>query len=401
MSQRTYESDEETGRLLREAMHARAAGVVGRSDSLAELHRAYRGENSPRTVRLPRMRRLSAVIGIVATAAAVLLVVVGVNWIGRNYSPETNPTRPTHSSVPLKRTGFGYLPKDYYPAVRSDGQPVIVRVSDGQLIRVLPRGRVNASRWAPLSPMILSPDGNQLYGVGRELQDDGKPYPANWNVDHVLSIDLRTNEFTSLATRGEQITGFTLSADGTTFAFSLRGSQDGQPDRDVIYVHDLVHDTDRHLLLAAGQRTVIMALSPDGSKLAINVNSNSAAVQVISTVSGLAQPPQQLLGAAGCEDSAFGPVQWTSSGLYAVRYCSSSGASRTQTIVRLGDEPNQPATVVATTSSERTSSLLVRDSSAGLAIFTDQGTAHVVTKLGAGGQKPTVVPGIQLSGPGT
>jgi hypothetical protein len=400
MSQQTYESDEDTGRRLAEALHARTAGVVGRPDSLAELRRAYRGETSKRTVRLPRVRRLSAVIGIVATAAAVLLVVVGVNWIGHNYSP-TTPTRPTHSNAPLKKTGSGYSPADYFPAVRSDGQPVIVRASDGELMRVLPRGRVNASSWAPISPMVLSPDGNHLYGVGRELQNDGKPYPANWNVDHVLSIDLRTNEFTSLATRGERITGFTLSADGTTFAYSLRGSQDGQPDRDVIYVHDLVHDTDRHFALAAGQRTVIMALSPDGSKLAINVNSNSAAVQVMSTTSGLSQPPQQLLG-AGCEGSGFGPVQWTTSGLYAVQTCSQADESRTQNVVRLNDDPNQSGVVVGLMTSASTTALLVRDSRAGFTIFADQGPGHVVTKLAtAVVDKPVAVPGVHLSGPGT
>ncbi len=224
-----------------------------------------------------------------------------------------------------------------------------------------------------------------------------------WGVDHVLSIDLRTNQFTSLATRGERITGLTLSADGTTFAYALRGSQDGQPDRDVIYVYDLVHDTDRHFLLAAGQRTVIMALSPDGSKLAINVNSNSPTVQVMSTTSGLAEPPQQALGAAGCQGSTFGPVQWTSSGLYAVQTCSQAGQSRPQNVVRLSAEPNQAGTIVGPMPSGPTSALLIRDSRTGLVIFTDQssGMERVVTKLGTGRANPVVVPGIRLSGPGT
>ena len=252
MSHHPYESDEETGRLLTEALHARTAHVVGRPDSLAELRRAYRGKSSRQTRRLPQTRRLFSFVSAVATASAVLLVVVGIYWLGHNYSPASAPTRPTHSSVPLKTTGSGYPPTDYYPAVRSDGQPVIVRVTDGQLMRVLPRARVYLRHWAPISPMILSPDGNRLYGVGRDLQANGKPYPAGYGVDHVVSIDLRTNQFTSFATRGERITGLTLSADGTTFAYALRGSQDGQPDRDVIYVHDLVHDTDRHFLLAAG-----------------------------------------------------------------------------------------------------------------------------------------------------
>ena len=393
-------TDEETGRLLAEALRARTADVAGRSDSLTDLRRAYRGDNARRIGWRPRMRRLSSVMGVVATAAAVLLVVVGINWIRQTYTPATTP--PAHKSLPLPTTGFGYSPADFYPAVASDGQPVIVRVSDGQQMRELPRGRVNATSWAPLSPMVLSPDGNRVYGIGRDLQDNGKPYSNNEGADHVVYIDLRTNQFTSLATRGERMTGFTLSADGTTFAYSLRGSQDGRADRDVIYVHDLVHDTDRHFLLAAGQRTVIMALSPDGSELAINVNSNSAAVQVLSTTSGLTQPPQQLLGAAGCENPAFGPVQWTQSGLYAARSCGAAGTSRVESVVRIGGEPNQAPTVVSIKSANPISAMLVRDSRVGLEVFTRSGAGFVVTKLAtADVDRSVLLHGIQLSGPGT
>ena len=404
MSQHGYETDEETGRLLAEALHARTADIFGRPDSLADLRRAYRGEKLQQVSRPPRVRRLSA-IGVVAAAAAVLLVVVGINWIGHRYNPvQTPPAHPSPSNAPLKRNGSGYSPADYYPAVNSSGLPVIVRVSDGRQMRELPRGRVNANRWAPLSPMVLSPDGNRLYGVGRELQENGEPYPDGYGVDHVLVIDLRTNQFTSLATRAELITGMSLSADGSTLAYALRGSQDGQPDRDVIYVHDLVHDADRHFLLAAGQRTVIMALSPDGSKLAINVNGDSAAVKVISTKSGLTQPPQQTLGAAGCQTSAFGPLQWTPSGLYAVQRCSQTNESRPWNVVRLSQDPNKAGTVVAPSTSRLASTaLLIRDTRAGLAVFTDQsqGQNHVVTRLATKGANPRVMPGIELSGPGT
>jgi hypothetical protein len=402
MNRRTYEPDDETGQLLAHALQARTADIHGRPDSLADLRRAYRRENSRRTSRSPRQRRLSSVVGIIATAAAVLLVVVGINWIGRDYKPATTPTRPTHSSAPLKKTGFGYSPADYYPAVRSDGLPVIVRVSDGQQMRELPRGRENTKTWAPLSPMILSPDGNQVYGVGRDLQENGQPYTEIENADHVLSIDLRTNQFTSLATRQERIVGLALSADGTTFAYSQRGGQDGQPDRDVIYVHNLVHDTDRHFLLAKGQRTVIMALSPDGSQLAINVNSNSAAVQVMSTTSGIAQPPQQLLGATGCDNPSFGPVQWTQTGLYAVRYCGAVGAGQTGSVIRLGTEPDQAATVKSIAFTGRTAALLVCDSRLDFSIFTRSGADFVVIKLAtAVVDRSVLLHGIQLAGPGT
>jgi WD40-like Beta Propeller Repeat len=402
MSQHLHEPGDDTERLLAEALHARTADVFGRHDSLADLRRAYHRKNSRQTLRFPRMPRLSSAIGIIATAAAVLLMVVGVNWIGHSYNPATTPTHPSHTSAPLKNTGFGYSPADYYPAVNSDGQPVIVGVSDGRQMRILPRGSVSIGRWAPISPMVLSPDGNRVYGVGRQLQDDGKPEPDGVGADHVVYTDLRTNQFTSLATRAERITGMTLSADGTTFAYSLRGSQDGEPDRDVIYVHDLVHDTDRHFLLAAGQRAVIMALSPDGSKLAIKVTGDSPAVQVMSTTSGLIQPPQELLGAAGCQRSSFGPLQWTPSGLYAVRYCGFT-TRRIETIVRLSDDPHQPATVLATTSPGLSTALLVCDSPTGLVFFTDQsqGSGHVVTRLATNGQKPIPVGDIRLSGPGT
>jgi hypothetical protein len=256
--------------------------------------------------------------------------------------------------------------------------------------------------------MILSPDGNKVYGVGRELQENGKPYPAGWGVDHVLVIDLRTNQITSLATRGERITGLTLSADGTTFAYALRGSQDGQPDRDVIYVHDLVHDKDRHFMLAAGQRTIIMALSPDGSQLAINAQSNSPAVQVMSTTSGLTQPPQQRRGAAGCQDAYFGPVQWTRSGLYAALNCGSPTGQQPESIVGLSNDPDQPAPVVATTSPGFSMQLVIcdsptGDSPSGLTIYDHQlgFSEYGVSKLATDGQPAGSLPDIRLSGPGT
>ncbi len=291
MSQHLNERDGDLERLLSEALNARTAGEFGRPDSsLADLRRALHRKSSP------RRRRVSSALGVVATAAAVLLIVLGVSWLGRSYHSTTTPTAPSRPSAPLQKTGFGYSPADYFPAVRSDGQPVIVRVFDGRMMRILPRGRVNATTWAPISPMILSPDGNKVYGASRQLQDDGEPYPAGYGVNHVVVIDLRTNQFDSLATRDGRIYGLTLSADGTTFAYALEGGQDGSSDRDVIYVHDLVHDKDRHFLLAAGQRTVIMALSPDGSQLAVNVNSDSPAVHVMSTTSGVVQPPQQCWG---------------------------------------------------------------------------------------------------------
>jgi hypothetical protein len=394
--------EDDTERLLSQALQARTAGVFGRPDSLAELRRAYRRKESRRILRFPRSPRLASTVGILATAAAVLLIVVGVSWVRESLRPATTPTPPSHKSAPLRQTGFGYSPAEYLPAVNADGMPVIVRVSDGQQMRILPRGRVNTT-WAPISPMILSPDGNKVYGVGRDLQEDGKPYPDGVGSQHVVYIDLRTNQFTSLATRDGRMDGLTLSADGTTFAYSLRGGQDGLPDRDVIYVHDLTHDTDRHFPLAAGQRTVEMALSPDGSALAINVGGDSHAVQLMSTASNNLPPSQQLLGRLGCGSPSFGPVQWTTTGLYAVRYCNSIGAQRTETIVRLIPGPDQPATVLATTAPGVSDALLVRDSPTGLVFYSDQtqGSDHVVIKLATNGQEPVAVTGIRLSGPGT
>lgn len=398
MSQHLNERDGDFERLLSEALNARTAGEFGRPDSsLADLRRALRRESSP------RRHRVSSALGVLATAAAVLLIVLGVSWLGRSYHSTTTPTAPSRPSAPLQKTGFGYSPADYFPAVRSDGQPVIVRVSDGRQMRILPRGRVNATKWAPISPMILSPDGNKVYGVGRQLQDDGKPYPAGYGVEHVVAIDLRTNQFTSLATRDGRINGLTLSADGTTFAYALEGGQDGRPDRSVIYVHDLVHDTDRHFLLAAGQHVYILALSPDGSELAINAPVTAPAVRIMSTTSGLIQPPQQVLGAASCAMATFGPVQWTPSGLYAVRYCGSAGAQQTGTVVRLSSDPHQAPTVLATAPSNAIVALLIRDSAAGLGIYVQQMTTshYGVTKLSTTGRAPVSLADIRLSGPGT
>jgi hypothetical protein len=393
--------DEETERLLAAALDARTANVFGRPDSLVELRVATRRKTTRRIAGVLRWRSLPSAVGIVAAAAAVLLIVVGVNWVRHGLRPAA-PARPSHSDAPLKKTGFGYSPADYFPAVRSDGQPVIVRASDGHLMRILPRGQVTANRWEPISPMVLSPDGDRVYGVGRQLQDDGKPYPAGTGADHVVFIDLKTNQFTSLATRDGRINGFTLSADGTTFAYSLRGGQDGLPDRDVIYVHDLVHDTDRHFLLAAGQRVTNMALATDGSQLAVTDDGHATAVQLMSTTSGQL-PPQQSLGAATCERPAFGPLQWTQSGLYVVRSCTFAGQTTGSTIVRVIPNPSNPG-IVVNSATTPAMSFHVCESATGPVIFANWtgGAASIVSKRAANMTPPGVeVANIRLSGPGT
>jgi hypothetical protein len=400
MTRRLREPDLETERLLSEALQAKTANVHGRPDSLAELRRSTR---AGKAFRSPRPRRLPPAVGLIAATAAVVLIVAGVNWARASYHPRTTPpASPSHTEAPLQKTGFGYSPAAYFPAVRSDGQPVIVRISDGKLMRILPRGGVNGHTWAPISPMVLSPDGNLLYGVGRNLQEDGKPYPKGWGTQHVVVIDLRTNQFTSLATRDGAIVGMSLSADGTTLAYSLRDSTDGLPDRDVIYVHDLVHDKDRHFALEAGQRVVEMTLSRDGSQLAINPGGNSSTLRIMSTTSGLFMPAQQAPPTAGCAQPTFGPIQWTNSSLYAVRYCVSRAGEATEDIVAVGGHaPFSTRVVALVLDATKSSALQVCDSELGPTFFIDQshGDVRVVTTLGS--NWPQTFPGLRLSGPGT
>ena len=403
MSRHLSSEDHELGRRLGAALQARTTNEIGRPDSLRRILQAHQPATARPSSRPTRWRRLGPSLGIAISMAAILAIVLVVHALATPAGPTTPPARPQPSIQPLPNAGAGYAPSAYYPAVRSDGQPVIVRGSDDQPVRILPRGQVSPGRYAPISPMVLSPDGNRLYGIGRNLRDDGSRYPpdAHEGSEHVVYIDLATNQFTSLATRDGLMAGFSLSADGTTFAYALRGGQDGLPDRDVIYIHDIVRDSDRHFRLNPGQRAVVMALSPDGSQLAITPANDPTDVVLMSTLYDDAIPGQQTVDAAACPDVEYGPIQWTTAGLYAVRTCHQASSGATSSVIRWTAPPSSASTVVISLRAAPTA-LRVQDTADGPVVYTgQQASGYEYTRESADESKPAIIHGFRLSGPDT
>ncbi len=401
MNRHSSAEDDELGYRLRDALEARTARELGRPDSLRHIMQAgqpSRAGTPPKRTR--NRRRLVPSLAVVMSVSAILAVVLVVHALATPTRPATPPAHPQPSIQPLRNSGSGYVPSRFYPAVRADGQPVIIRSADDQPVRILPRGRLSPGRYAPISPMTLSPDGNRLYGVGRDLQADGSRYPDGYGSEHVVYIDLKTNQFTSMATRDGLIAGFALSADGDTFAYALRGGQDGRPDRDVIYIHDIGRDRDRHFQLEPGQRTVAMALSPDGSQLAITPSNRPTDVRVISTLSADDVPGQQAFGGDACSDPTFGPLQWTATGLYTIRTCHPTDGMPTTAVIRWATPLNGAYTIAVGLRTEP-ATLVVQDAANGPVFFTGRETDDKYNRDATGNQASGTIPGFRLSGPNT
>jgi hypothetical protein len=287
-----------TEKLLQEALRALTDPIIGdpasRSRLAAELGRPTFHRTWP----------------LVATAASVAGVAVASSLLlsGSGASSPQAP-RPLSSAgttlaaaPPVSTTPL--TPTTDFPAYRGD-DIVFVRAATGRVV-----GTLEGTAHTLFDP-ILSPDGKTVYIVGNEAKD-------------LLGIDVATGQHQVLSHHAGQIGGVTVSADGSTLAYEWIPNRNGDLTNISVVLRDLKTGAERLLPNApGGPQYLSMALSPDGSQLAVATTSQPAhSLVIVPTDAGFSQG--RTLTKAACSTGPIGTVdqpRWTPTALYVVQHC--------------------------------------------------------------------------------
>lgn len=290
-------NDDQLITALRETTATLTADVGGRADSLDELlHQMPRAR---------RRRRIHPVLPALLAAGAVAASVLGVVGL----AAQRVPARVLHPAGVLRAAG-PYPPSQYFlaQASRDHGMPdiVVVRVSDGTTVGALPWLGTDG-----LTTPVLSPDGTRVY--------------AAWgtNPAHLGYYDFASGRRVVLDTKPGILIGPAVSADGDTLAYEWSATL-GDPEHSTsVVIRDLRSDATRVLRNApAGPQVLSMALSPDGTKLAIvPTQTTNRPLYVVSTMASDAFHAPAAIATTDCGGIRNAEPRWTARGLYVLRFC--------------------------------------------------------------------------------
>ena len=291
-------TDEQMIAALRDTTQTLTADIVGRDDSLSDLLHQL-----PARQRQPRNRRtLPAILAGAAVAASVTAVaLVGAHLVGTVRTPAEPGTAITSGGpYPTSAYFLGQHARDH-----ATPDTVVVRVSDGKTVTTLPRFGSNG-----LDSPVLSPDGTRIY--------------AAWgaNPAHLGYYDLTSGRRVTLDTRPGILIGPSVSADGNTLAYEWSATL-GDPEHSTsVVILDLRNGATQVLRDApAGPQVLSMALSPDGTRLAVvPTKTTSRPLLLVSTATSDAFRAATTISSGSCSTQTAEP-RWTRHGLYALRFC--------------------------------------------------------------------------------
>jgi hypothetical protein len=281
-----------TEQRLHDALTARTEHVAGDPRSLAAL----RARLSPPT----RQRRRRAVPVLAAAPATVGVVVAAGAVTQQGPAGESNEVAaPALSGAPW--------PADRHVVAVADGANVVVEVPSGRIVATLP-----SPEDGHLHGAVLSPDGTRVYG--------------SWGSDpgHVGYLDVVNGRFVSLDSRAGALTGVTVSADGGTLAYEWYDASLGARESSSSIVVRRLDGTDPVVIgkAPAGPQVLPLALSPDGSRLAVvpTNNNHESRTMLLQDVSPGARV--QMVEST-CPDGLgrYDSPRWTQSGLFAHERC--------------------------------------------------------------------------------
>jgi hypothetical protein len=284
---------------LRETTHALTADVRGRGGSLDELLRQVPAHRQ-------RARSHPAVLAVLA-AAAVAASVVGFSVLATHVGGVARI--PAQPGAGLS-AGGPFPTSQYFLAQHGRDHAVpdtlVVRVSDGATVATLPRFGADG-----LASPVLSPDGTKVY--------------AAWgtNPAHLGYYDFASGRRVVLDTRPGILIGPTVSADGRTLAYEWSATL-GDPEHSTSIVIRDLRTGAMHVLrdAPAGPQVLSLALSPDGSRLAlVPTETTNRPLLVVPTAGDNAFAATSPIAPEGCGSTRNAEPRWTDRGLYVLRFC--------------------------------------------------------------------------------
>ncbi len=222
---------------------------------------------------------------------------------------------------------------------------------------------------------------------------------------------MRTNALRRVASPTGHVVSVSASGDGAYFGYAVTGAP--AAGRTTIHIVSVAAGTDRATVLPGAQQVTSMALSPDGSELALTLASDTAAVTLLKPADAPTSNAQRRLTRSDCPGSdplypdvptQYGDVQWTARGLYAVRTCQSAELEKVLAVVRFDpDSPALPAVTVAAWRFDPFNALLIRETADGPVVYLDQAYADAPTRIRVqppNGTPSNIITGLHLNGSG-
>ena len=302
-------TDDSIEQLLRDALHHRTASVVDDRSSRTALAVPSRPD-----------RRNPGWLAAAATATAVGGVVLTATLLPRgSEAPRTDTGTPAAGLAaapagPLLGSGVVLSARTDVRAPtdrdRNARRLVIFRATTGKIVARVP------DVYGPIeSEPVLSPDGSRLFGVwGNGLL--GVRHDATLGY-----IEVATGRRVVLAQRKTQLGPLAVSADGATLAYQSSG--DGGAEAEVV-VRDLMTGREHRMTPApGGPQGMVLALSPDGSQLAVAATDTFPRRLLLLASDAADFRLARAVTPAPCRvgTGQLNQPRWTSGGLFAVQHC--------------------------------------------------------------------------------
>ncbi len=304
-----------TERLLEEALQAWTKDIQPDLSSRSRIQ-----------ARLATPPPRSRLVPVAATAAAVVAVLGAIGFATSGLGAGARPGQfGAASADPVPIASAPLDPRTDVPAYRRTrpvGEPelVYVRATTGEVV-----ARVATDAEAGQKDAVLSADGRRIF--------------TTWNGGRDLGyLDVLTGRRYHLVSRPGQMVGITVSADGSTLAYEWVPRVDGNTSAASVVVHDLRSGDERVLNgVHAGPQILPLALSPDGSTLAV-VPTDAFPRRLLLVPIATGFPQAQTVTGTPCSRGTANADQprWSAAGLFVVQHCAEgSGSVTTSDLARV------------------------------------------------------------------